>query len=88
MIKFLRRNRDLSCEQIMEVLQGYLDGQVDENTARRVAAHLDKCELCGPEADLFVRIKDRLAHSQQAVDPEVLASLHSYGQRVAQGDIE
>lgn len=88
MIKFLRRNKDLSCEQIMEVLQGYLDGQVDENTAKRVAAHLDKCAMCGPEADLFVQIKDRLAISQQPVDPAVLASLRSYGQRVARGEFD
>lgn len=88
MIKFLRRNKGLSCEEIAEVLQGYLDGVIDEETARKVASHLDDCDTCAPEAILYSRIKDSLAAKELAVDPEVLMSLQAFGERVARGEID
>ncbi len=88
MIKFLRRRSVMSCEEIMEVLQGYLDGEVDEETAKKVASHLHKCAHCAPEADLYSRIKESLASKQLVVDPDVMADLHAYGRRVANGEID
>ncbi len=88
MIKFLRRNKGMNCDEIMEVLQGYLDGVVDEETAREVASHLSDCAICAPEATLYSRIKDSLSAKQLSVDPEVLAGLHTFGERVAKGEFE
>lgn len=88
MIKFLRRKSSMSCNEIMEVLQGYLDGEVDEETAKKVSSHLAKCDRCAPEANLYSRIKESLASKHLAVDAEVMADLHAYGRRVANGEID
>jgi anti-sigma factor RsiW len=70
----------------MAVLQSYLDGEVDDATARRVAAHLDVCAACGPEADVYRRIKQSLEGAARPIDPEVLAGLERFGRRLAQGE--
>ncbi len=88
MIKFLRRSREMSCDEIMEVLQGYLDGEVDEETARKVASHLDNCDVCAPEAILYSKIKDSLAAKQLVVDADILAGLQTFGERVSKGEFE
>lgn len=87
--KILNRFRGgLSCDEIMEVLQSYLDGEVDADTARQVAAHLEMCTDCDAESDVFRNIKSSLASSAEPVDPAVLASLRSFSNRLVAGEIE
>lgn len=50
----------LECLRVTRVVQSYLDGVVDEVTARRVAEHLEQCRRCGLEADTYRAIKDAL----------------------------
>jgi len=50
-----------SCRQVGRLLQSYLDGEVDDLTARRVARHLDLCRRCGLEASTYAEIKKALA---------------------------
>lgn len=50
-----------SCRQVGRLLQSYLDGEVDDLTARRVARHLDLCRRCGLEASAYAEIKKALA---------------------------
>lgn len=88
MIRFLRRRKSMTCEQIMEVLQRYLDGEVDESVARKVAAHLDECERCIPEADIYREIKASLAAKSLVVEPSILADLTAFGNRIADGDFD
>lgn len=88
MIKFLQRRKKLSCEEIMEVLQDYLDGTVDEKTARKVASHLGECTMCAPEAEVYSRIKASLATKSLVVDPDVIAGLTTYGERLANGEFD
>ncbi len=86
MMKFFRRRKSgPSCEEVMEVLQSYLDGETDAETARSVAAHLEVCEGCGPEAEVFRRIKLSLHQHAEPVDPAVLSSLEAFGRRLASG---
>lgn len=47
------RVRPMRCRQVARVLQRYLDGQVDADTAARVMAHLDDCAVCEEEAATF-----------------------------------
>jgi anti-sigma factor (TIGR02949 family) len=84
--QWLRRGP--SCDEIMEVLQSYLDGEVDAETARRVAGHLERCTDCDTESDIFRSIKTSLANSAEPVDPEVLASLRAFSDRLVAGEIE
>ena len=87
--KLLRRFRGgPSCDEVMEVLQSYLDGEVDLDTARRVAGHLETCTDCGPESEVYRRIKTALARSAEPVDPDILAGLHSFSARLLAGEIE
>ncbi len=76
--------RGLTCDQVMEVLQAYLDGEVDAAQARAVSLHLDKCDRCNLESDVFRRIQLRLKAQPFDVDPEVSARLEAFGQRLLQ----
>jgi anti-sigma factor RsiW len=77
-----RFRRDLSCDEVMEVLQSHLDGEVDIETARRVARHLHTCSDCDLESETYRRIKLALATTAEPVDPEIMASLHSFSSRL------
>ncbi|MEW2634306.1 anti-sigma factor [Streptomyces sp. NPDC048389] len=56
--------------QVARVLQSYLDGETDEVTARRVAAHLEDCRRCGLEASVYQEIHNALA---RRTDPDSAA---------------
>lgn len=77
-----------SCEQVMEVLQSYLDGETDAATARAVAVHLEMCVNCGPEARVFRDIKQSLARKAEPVDPAVLAGLEAFGRRLISSELD
>lgn len=72
----------LSCHEVMEVLQSYLDGETDATTARRVAAHLKNCTDCDTESHVYVSIKASLANRRRDVDPAVLDALRSFGESI------
>ncbi len=82
----LRRlfRKDLSCQEIMEVLQSYLDGETDAAVARDVAGHLGKCHHCEVESQVYDRIRSSLGQRQVAVDPEVMQALNAFGQQLMQ----
>ncbi len=71
-----------SCEEIMEVLQAYLDGEVDADEARRVAGHLEDCTECDRESQVYQSIKQSLARRRREVDPQVLAALRQFGEEL------
>lgn len=83
-----RRQREqgaeATCAEIARVLQGYLDGQVDEMTARRVARHLEACRRCGLEAHTYEAIKETLARRRTDVDAAALERLRSFGERLVE----
>ena len=58
-----RRDARIGCMAVARVLQAYLDGEVDQDTARRVGAHLDVCRRCGMTAHTYRAIKDSLARA-------------------------
>jgi len=72
-----------SCREVHRVLQSYLDGQVDEFTAHRVAAHLDACRACGLEADVYRELKQALARRANHVDETVIERLREFGREIA-----
>lgn len=83
-----RRNKGLSCDQVMEVLQSYLDGETDAETAKKVAVHLDDCADCDLESSTYRRIKVSLSSRPEAIDPEILHSLRDFAERVARGEVD
>lgn len=77
-----------SCDEVMEVLQSYLDGEVDAETARRVAEHLHVCDHCDAESDVFRRIKTSLASSAEPIDEEILDNLRAFSDRLVAGELD
>ncbi|WP_234353225.1 anti-sigma factor family protein [Streptomyces ardesiacus] len=71
--------------QVARVLQAYLDGEADEVTARRVAAHLEDCRRCGLEAETYQKIKSAL--SRRAVpEPEAVERLRGFAEGLLRHD--
>jgi anti-sigma factor RsiW len=75
----------MNCMQVARILQSYLDGQADEVTARRVAAHLEDCRRCGLEAAVYREIKHSLA-GREAPAADAVARLRGFGEALAGGD--
>ncbi len=50
-----------TCAEAFEVLQSYLDGEVDADVARAVARHLEQCVDCATEFEVYDRIRWSLA---------------------------
>lgn len=87
--RFLDRFRSgPSCAEVMEVLQSYLDGEVDTDTARDVAGHLETCPDCEVESETYRRIKSTLASRAEPIDPEVMASLLAFSDRLVTGELD
>ncbi len=75
------------CARVAKVLQAYLDGEADEDTAAAVSAHLETCRHCGLEAQAFASLKDSLKRST-APDRATRIRLQEFAERVAAGEIE
>lgn len=80
MMRLLNKfRRGPSCSEILEVLQSYLDGETDEETARNVAGHLEDCTECDRESQVYKEIKTSLANRRKPVDPQVMSALRQFG---------
>ena len=78
------------CYRVARVLQSYLDGEVDADTAGDVAAHLEHCRRCGLEAGTYRAIKAAIAvvpaggrHPGEGVDADALARLRAFAVSLA-----
>lgn len=85
MMRMRRRRPDAmaTCKEVHRVLQSYLDGQVDELTAHRVAMHLDACRDCGLEADVYRELKSSLARRAPDLDGAAVDRLREFGRHLA-----
>ncbi|MEM8925353.1 MAG: zf-HC2 domain-containing protein [Actinomycetota bacterium] len=79
-------SRGMSCAEVADVMQSYLDGETDAATAKRVAAHLAKCRDCDIEVQVYDRICTSLRRRQVEVDPEILAALETFGHNLVRDD--
>ena len=68
---------------VARVLQAYLDGEVDHDTARRVGAHLHICRRCGMKADTYRAIKASLARTG-GMDTLTRRRLEEFARRLPQ----
>lgn len=71
-----------SCREVGRVLQAYLDGQVDEVTARRVGTHLEACRRCGMEAHVYEELKQALARHAPNVDAALVERVQAFGREL------
>jgi len=77
-----RLRGSMSCGEVLEVIQAYIDGEIDADTARKVAAHLDRCQPCVSEEQIYIQIKTALSQRRVHVDVDVLEQLMSFGERL------
>lgn len=83
-MKILQRLLRPECHRVQQVLQSYLDGELGDEDAAMVAAHLQWCERCGIEADLYERVKASIADLRVVPDPDVMARLQQFADMVPQ----
>lgn len=76
----------VDCVAVGKVLQRYLDGATDPETAALVSAHLDDCRRCGLEADTYRTIKAALATHRQPLPADAVQRLRDFGLQLAQTD--
>ena len=57
----MRRRAGISCAHVQDLVQAYLDNELDEPDRARLAAHLELCRPCGVEAETYERIKKSLS---------------------------
>jgi anti-sigma factor RsiW len=80
--------KQMSCRQVGKVLQTYLDDELDDDAARKVAAHLEDCRRCGLEAETYDALKESLRRGPAGLADEPVARLRDFGERLARGEIE
>lgn len=76
----------MRCMATVRVLQTYLDGELDEAAARRVAEHLEDCRRCGLEAEVYQEIKTALGERHKALDRQAIERLRQFAEQLARGD--
>lgn len=77
-----RPDRPMNCMQVGRRLQRYLDGDLDDLTARRIMAHLEDCRRCGMEATTYAEIKASLARRGTDIPDNAVARLRAFGERL------
>lgn len=77
------REPEATCAEVAQVLQSYLDSQLDDLSARRVRRHLEKCRRCGLESETYQAIKNAIAARAERIDPVALDRLRQFGERLA-----
>ena len=78
-----RDEPEVDCRAVARVLQTYLDGDLDDDFAAKIGAHLDACKHCGLEFETYRQIKSSLARRLPEVDPAAVARLRAFGARIA-----
>lgn len=81
-----KRNGPIDCRAVGRALQSYLDHDLDDDVAARIAEHLEACRHCGLEADTYRAIKRSLAAHRPAVDADAVERLRAFGDRLTAGD--
>lgn len=75
-----------SCYRTSRALQRYLDGEVDDPTAARVARHLQRCRRCGLRARTYRAIQQALRSGSRDVDELALRRLRAFTRSLAEPD--
>lgn len=77
-MKPMRRLLMPDCARVVKVLQAFLDGELDEDQAGMVAAHLESCDRCGIEAAVYEQVKEQLTAFHLEPDAAAVGRLRSF----------
>lgn len=75
--------RRLMCPEVGRLLSRYLDGEIDELKAQRIARHLEDCRRCGMKAETYTAIKQSLRARGASIPPDTIDRLRAFGERLA-----
>jgi anti-sigma factor RsiW len=75
---FRRRRDELRCQEVANVLQSHIDGELDQATAEKVSTHLDACLRCGMAASTYRELKSKLARLSDPVDVDAVERLRAF----------
>lgn len=81
-----RKPGGLSCRKVAKVLQSHLDGELDEESRRKVAAHLDDCERCGLEAEVLEGVRHALRGRRERLPAATAIALREFSDRLISGE--
>ena len=88
MTTLLQSMRDRAeCMRVNPLLQSYLDGQLNEDDARRVSRHLDACRRCGLAADTFRDIKAAVSRLGDEPDRAAVQRLRRFAHGLSADDV-
>lgn len=65
-------DRALSCEDVLDHLFAYLDGELEDASGEEIERHLRACRACFGRAEFERRLKSRLAEAAATGAPETL----------------
>lgn len=74
------------CRDVAEVLQSYLDGELPASRRHLVAKHLEHCQRCGIEADLYREVKRSLEQLAVPPDRRAVQRLRRFARDLAEGE--
>lgn len=79
----IRPDHDLHCEEALDWIEPYLDGDLPEDEAGRLRGHLAGCPTCAAELQLATRIQNELRSLPQLdCPPEVMERVRREGRGV------
>ncbi|MCF8010954.1 MAG: zf-HC2 domain-containing protein [Clostridiales bacterium] len=59
----------MRCQEVKELLSGYIDGQLDDACRKEVSAHLDECEECCKELAELQKAVSLMRHAPEISPP-------------------
>jgi len=79
---YRRQGKEASCREVGQVLQSYLDGDVEAGFTEKIEAHLERCRDCGLERETYQQIKNSLARQSPSVDSKAIDRLREFGSKL------
>lgn len=84
---FRRPPGGISCAEVAEIVQSFVDDETDTETANKISAHIEDCRRCGLEVETYRKIKSSIGKRSQPIDAASLHRLRSFAERLAAGDL-
>ncbi len=72
------------CMELRKDFQTHIDGELDQETARRIDDRLDACKGCGMEHETYLELKQALT-KMRPPSPEALGRLEDFVEDLASG---
>ncbi|MCC7075709.1 MAG: hypothetical protein IT198_01155 [Acidimicrobiia bacterium] len=77
----------MHCEEVLIVLQTWIDEQLEEAVSGQVTSHIERCTHCDSEAKSYIRLKAALRRQRSVCDEVVVERLQIFGRRLCDGSL-